>query len=185
MIKITRQWCMPNSKTFKMLPLKEKILEYADKLKPEQVVIDPFANEHSIGEFIKCKYISNDIDNSYGCDYSLDAYDFLNQFEDESVDMILYDPPYSPRQVSECYTKLGKTVTMQDTSSGYYTKFKEQISRILKPNGIVITACWNTNGIGMKNGFEIIEIMLLAHGGAHNDTLITIERKVGNKKLLK
>jgi len=30
----------------------------------------------------------------------------------------------------------------------------------------------------ITNGFGIIEIMLVAHGGAHNDTIVTIERKI-------
>lgn len=33
-------------------------------------------------------------------------------------------------------------------------------------------------GIGKKNGFEIIEILLVAHGGMHNDTIVTVERKL-------
>jgi 16S rRNA G966 N2-methylase RsmD len=45
-------------------------------------------------------------------------------FDDNSVDVILFDPPYSGRQVAECYKKLNKTVTMNDTNSGYFTKFK-------------------------------------------------------------
>ena len=73
--------------------------------------------------------------------------------------------------------KLNKTVTMNDTNSGYFVKFKNEIARILKPNGICITCCWNTNGIGKKYGFEIDEILIVAHGGNHNDTLVTIEKK--------
>ena len=34
------------------------------------------------------------------------ALEFLKKFEDKSVDIVLYDPPYSARQVSECYKKL-------------------------------------------------------------------------------
>lgn len=29
-----------------------------------------------------------------------------------------------------------------------------------------------------KYGFEIIEILLVAHGGWHNDTIVTVEKKV-------
>lgn len=47
--------------------------------------------------------------------------------------MVLNDPPYSPRQVSECYKQLGKTVTYKDTSAEYYTKVKTEISRVVKP----------------------------------------------------
>lgn len=99
-------------------------------------------------------------------------------FADESVDMVLYDPPYSSRQVSECYKKLGKTVTMKDTQSSYFTKFKKEIARIMKKNGICISCGWNSNGIGKSLGFEIVELKVLAHGGAHNDTLVTVERKI-------
>lgn len=37
---------------------------------------------------------------------------------------------------------------------------------------------WNSGGIGKKYGFEIEKIILIAHGGWHNDTIITIEKKV-------
>lgn len=41
-------------------------------------------------------------------------------------------------------------------------------------------ADWNSGGIGMKYGFEIEKILLVAHGGWHNDTICTIERKTKN-----
>ena len=31
-------------------------------------------------------------------------------FDDESVDGVLYDPPYSPRQISECYNDFDITL---------------------------------------------------------------------------
>ena len=55
---------------------------------------------------------------------------------------------------------------------------KKEIARITKPNSIVITFGWNTNGIGKTKGFEIIEILLVAHGGSHNDTICVVERKL-------
>lgn len=174
-MEISRVWEMPNSKTFKIKAIKEIIKKYCNK---ENIVIDPFANESSIKNVINVKkYISNDLDEEFDTDYHLEAQDFMALFDDESVDVVLFDPPYSGRQVSECYKKLGKTVTMSDTNSGYFTKFKKEISRILKPNGIVITCGWNSNGIGKKYGFEIIEILLVAHGSMHNDTIVTIEKK--------
>ena len=178
-ISFNRVWEMPNSKTFKIKAIKNIIKKYC---KSGMVVIDPFANEFSIKkELIDCKYVSNDIDTQFNTDFHLEAQDFMKLFDDNSVDIVLFDPPYSGRQVSECYKKLGKTVTMSDTNSGYFTKFKKEIARILKLNGICITCCWNTNGIGKKYGFEIVEILDVAHGGSHNDTLVTVERKRSNK----
>lgn len=165
---------MPNSRTFTIQP----ILDLIKKYDVNGLCLDLFANEHSIKNSLsKCKYVSNDIDEIYKCDYSLEANDFMAMYDDNSVDLILFDPPYSGRQVSECYTKLGKTVTMNDTNGAYWSKLKLGIQRILKPGGVCITCCWNSNGIGGNKGFDITEILLVAHGGGHNDTIVTVEKK--------
>ena len=170
-MKIDRKWCMPNKNTFDISPIKELINKYM----VDGVVIDPFANKNKIAT------ITNDLDEQYDTDYHMDATDFLKIFEDNSVDMVLYDPPYSPRQVSECYKKLGKTVNMQTTQASYWSNQKKEIGRILKLNGIVITCGWNSGGIGKKYGMEIQEILLVPHGGWHNDTIVTVEKKTFNK----
>jgi hypothetical protein len=36
---------------------------------------------------------------------------------------------------------------------------------------------WNSTGMGQKRGYEIIEILIVAHGSAHNDTICMAERK--------
>lgn len=64
-----------------------------------------------------------------------------------------------------------------DTKSSYWTKHKKEIARIVKPNGKVITFGWNSGGIGMKYGFEIVRILLVPHGGWHNDTICTVNIK--------
>lgn len=167
-MQINRKWHMPNKNTFDIKPIKELI----DKYMMEGIIIDPFANKNKIAT------ITNDLDEQYDTDYHMDAMDFLRMFEDNSVDMVLYDPPYSPRQVSECYKKLGKTVNMKTTQASYWSNQKKEIGRILKPNGIVITCGWNSGGIGKKYGMEIQEILLVPHGGWHNDTIVTVEKKI-------
>ena len=102
----------------------------------------------------------------------------LKQIKDNSVDLVLYDPPYSQRQVSESYRKLDMTVNMETTQNSYWTKQKREIARIVKQGGYVISCAWNSGGIGKKYGFEIQEILLVAHGSWHNDTITTVERKV-------
>ena len=173
---IERTWSMPNSKTFKIKSIQKLIKEELIN----GIIIDLFANECSIKSIMNNyqQYISNDLDLSYNTDYHLDALDFLKQFEDNSVDMVLYDPPYSPRQVSECYKKLNKTVNMQTTQASYWGNQKKQIARILKKNGKVITFGWNSGGIGKTKGLIIERILLVAHGGWHNDTICTVERRI-------
>jgi len=167
---ITRKWAMPNKNTFDIKPIKELLLKY---IKEDIISIDPFANKNKLAK------ITNDLNSEFNTDYNLDALDFLKIFEDESIDMILYDPPYSVRQVSECYRKFGIDVTNETTRSNWWTKHKKEIKRIIKNNGIVISFGWNSGGIGKTNNFEIIEILLVPHGGIHNDTIVVVEK---NKK---
>jgi len=165
----SREWEMPNSNTFDIKYIKRLISRY---LKPEMVSIDPFANKSRLAK------ITNDLNPEYGTDFSMDAVDFLAQFEDGSVDFVFYDPPYSLRQVSECYKSVGREVTMETTQSSWRTKHIDQIARILKPDGIVMCFGWNSTGVGKKRGFKLVEVMLVAHGGSHNDTICTVERKI-------
>ena len=160
---------MPNKNTFNIKPINELIHRY---LKEDMLVVDPFANANKLAT------ITNDLDPQYDTDYHLDALDFLKQIEDNSVDLVLYDPPYSQRQVSESYRKLDMSVNMETTQNSYWTKQKREITRIVKQGGYVISCAWNSGGIGKKYGFEIEEILLVAHGSWHNDTITTVERKV-------
>ena len=58
------------------------------------ITIDPFANKNRIAS------ITNDLDAQYDTDYNLDAIEFLKLFNDKSVDMVLYDPPFSPDKLA-------------------------------------------------------------------------------------
>ena len=66
---------------------------------------------------------------------------------------------------------------MEDTQSSFYGERKREVARIVKPGGIVVCCGWNSGGIGESNGFDLLEVLLCAHGGAHNDTIVTVERK--------
>ena len=168
---IERKWAMPNSRTFDIKPIKELISEEIN-LPDYKIIIDPFANDNKIAT------ITNDINPECDTHYHFDAIDFLKMFHDNSVDVVLYDPPYSPRQVSECYKRFGKTVDMTTTQASYWSDQKKEISRIVRTGGKVITFGWNSGGIGQKYGFEITRILLVPHGGWHNDTICTVEVKV-------
>lgn len=166
-MRIERVWAMPNKNTFDILPIKQLILEE----KTEGLWIDPFANKN------KFATITNDLNPEFNTDYNMDALDFLKMFEDHSVDGVLYDPPYSPRQVSECYNDFGYDVTWETTNASFWSNQKKELSRIIKIGGKIITFGWNSGGIGKTNGFEITRILLVPHGGWHNDTICTVEVK--------
>lgn len=104
------------------------------------------------------------------------AQDFLNMLADCSVkaDCIVLDPPYSPRQITECYSAAGLTAGMKDTQSSFYTEVRDAARRLCKPGTIVLSFGWNSTGMGKS--FETLELLLVAHGGAHNDTICLAQR---------
>jgi hypothetical protein len=168
-MKITREWAMPNKNTFSIKPITELINRYNSH---DLYSIDPFANQNRLATK------TNDLDPQFDTDHHLEATDFLDMFNSESVDLVFFDPPYSPTQVVQCYKKLGRTVDTTSTSMSYWGNLKDEVARVVKVGGVVISCGWNTNGIGKKRGFEIIEILLVAHGGGRHDTNITVDKKL-------
>jgi hypothetical protein len=167
-IKITRKWAMPNSLTFSIKPIAELIERYHN---PSKKWIDPFCRENPY------KAITNDLNPDVTADYHMEALEFLNMFDDCSLDGVFFDPPYTPRQVKECYDGIGIPMIEGHTNALFWTDRKNKIAEILNVGGICISACWNTNGLGINRGFELVEILLVAHGGPKNDTIVTVERK--------
>ncbi len=172
---INRRWAIPNPNTFTIKPIYNLIKRVFDSAEYTFTfkAVDPFCRNSPFKSFC----VTNDIDKNIQADYHIDALEFLRGFGDNSVDILLFDPPYSPRQVSECYKSAGVNVNMETTQSSFWSKLKVEASRIVKQNGAVISCGWNSGGIGKKYGFEIREILLVPHGGAHNDTIVTLDIK--------
>ena len=170
-MKINRVWAMPNHNTFLIKPINELIQKYIDC----GIWIDPFARNSPFNE--KCTE-TNDLNEESLTTSHMEALDFLKKFDNGSIDGVLFDPPYSPRQISECYKQVGREVHMKDTQSSFYGDRKKEIARIVKVGGTVICFGWNSGGIGKTLGFELLEILLVPHGGAHNDTIVTVEKKL-------
>ena len=170
MAQMSREWSMPNHNTFQMIPVRNLLRKYL-----KGVIVDPFARNS------KAATITNDLNPNTTAMYHMDAVDFLETLQENSADCVLYDPPYSSRQVSECYQGVGKQVTAIDTSARWRKQHLDEIKRILKPDGILISFGWNSAGAGKGRGFKMVEILLVAHGGSKNDTICTVEVKTENK----
>ena len=90
-MKIERIWGYPSKNTFSIKPIADILSEEVT----DGFWVDPFANNAKIAT------VTNDLNTDFDTDYHLDALEFLKMFPDCSVDGILYDPPYSTRQISE------------------------------------------------------------------------------------
>ena len=171
-MKFSRKWAMPDGETFSIKPIREFVNKY---LKQSKIVIDPFSRDADLATH------TNDLNPKTKAKNHLDVLDFLTLLKKDKVlaDLVLFDPPYSLRQMKEIYQGIGiDKLSMTDTQRlGRWTKEKHLLDELLNEKGIVLSFGWNTLGMGKMRGFEIIEIMLVSHGGAHNDTICMAERR--------
>ena len=164
--KFSRVWAMPNKWTFTIKPINLLLYKY----RVGKGWVDPFAGENSPAEF------TNDLNPDRPTKYHLEAKEFCKIIGGQ-IEGVLFDPPYSPTQIAECYNGIGRKVFQEDTQMSFYSDVKNILTPKIKVGGIAICFGWNSMGFGINRGFEILEIMLVPHGGAKNDTIVTVERK--------
>lgn len=156
---------MPNKWTFQIQPIADLIRKYT---KDGLGWVDPFAGESDITQY------ANDIVHGKA-HFNMDALDFLKSLEDGMARGVLFDPPYSEEQCLRKYMPRYKGTAGR---AEYWAACKDEIARIIKNGGICISFCWDSTGMGKNRGFEIIEILLVCHGACHNDTIVTVDRKI-------
>lgn len=162
---------MPSAETFGIKPIGEFVRAY---MACAEVSVDPFARNRDWATY------TNDINPATSAQSHEDAEAFcLRLAKDEiAADLALFDPPYSPRQVSEHYKAAGRAVTAEDTQNGrLYKRVRDALNMIVRPGGVVLSFGWQSAGMGEARGYDLIETMLVAHGGGHNDTICIAERK--------
>lgn len=168
---ISRVWAMPSADTFSIQPIQDFVVRHL-----RGVSIDPFARNCKLATY------TNDLDPRTCATDHMKALDFLAGLETMGVvaDTVLFDPPYSLRQAKDVYDAFGaeKFTQADGQAVGRWTKERDCVSRILRPGGTVLSFGWNSSGMGKKRGFELVEVLLVAHGSAHNDTICVAESRL-------
>ena len=168
---MSREWAMPSPNTFSIQPIARFIGRH---MPAGSVSIDPFARDSSLATH------RNDLNPATSATHHMDAATFCEKMQADGVvvDVGLFDPPYSPRQISEVYASIGKQATTTDTqNAALYKRVRDAMAPLIKPGGVVLSFGWSSAGMGKTRGYEIVEILLVAHGGAHNDTICVAERR--------
>ncbi len=172
---ITRKWAMPNKATHKVYPIKHLLSKYVPK--GGMGWFDPFAGDNKICEF------RNDIDPKKKTGQPMEAMDYINYLAGLGGGFkgAIIDPPFSLNQMKTLYKEFSKSrglFCVKPASMIYWSKFKNKVADMIEPGGICISMAWNSMGLGKNRGFEIVEILLVPHGGSRNDTIVTVERKI-------
>lgn len=161
---VSRVWAMPSPWTFTIKPIREFVGRWIDGA---AVIVDPFAGKTKIGTH------NNDL-----ADGGMDAEDYCRKLIDDGViaDVVLFDPPYSPRQQREAYAAVGCERDGGGTRNAeLYDRVRSPLTDLLRGGGVALSFGWRTSG--MDFNWPVEELLIVEHGGAHNATLCTAQRK--------
>ena len=164
---VTVAFSMPTRWTFAMRPVAAFLARHLVGCK---VIVDPFSGGSCVGTY------RNDLAAENGQDAEVWTRRWIA--DGLRADAVLFDPPYSPRQIAECYKDIGRMPTPKDTQNAHlYKRARAALVDILKPDGIPLSFGWQSAGFGRS--WETLEILLVQHGGAHNDTICVAQRRWG------
>ena len=164
------KWSMPNKWTFKMKPV-DKFIS-SEILNAKKILI-PFAGETRFSNAHDITYI--DIEEDRPKPYILgDCRDVMEDLikQKKKYNLIILDPPFTFFQAVRTYNNQ----KMQDISY-----IRNLTDKLLFKGGIVISCGFNSTGMNSKKynrKYEKIKLLLVNHGGSHNDTIILKERKL-------
>jgi hypothetical protein len=162
--RFSTAWAMPSRWTFQIPPIADFVWRHT---RGRSCIVDPFCGTSKVAHH------RNDLARG-----GTDAEDFVRQLEASGVraDCVIFDPPYSPRQITECYASVGRKATMQDTQSAVlYKNVRRALVDIMAPDAIALSFGWQSGGFGRH--WPLLEVLLVQHGGAHNDTICVAQRK--------
>ncbi len=174
-MKIRREWAMPNKNTFDIQPIRLFVEKYLDV---SSVSVDPFARNKRWATH------TNDLNPNTKAEHHLDALGFLELLKARGVkvDLIIFDPPYSLEQCKRSYENINLKFTYEMTHRvGRWKADKSLFDEIIELNGIVLSFGWNSIGMGINRGYALEEMLVVCHGGAHNDTICIAERKTSEQ----
>lgn len=169
-MKFSRDFGFPSLDTFDCPPIGSFVKRYLSKA---SVSVDPFSRNKVWATE------TNDLNVTTMAKNHMDGIDFMLMLHANGViaDLVILDPPYSPRQVKECYQDFGMQMTQKDGwTSAYLKRLAAATNLITMPGSVTLTFGWNSRLI--SEDWSIEEILLVNHGSAHNDTICTAQIKI-------
>jgi len=152
--------------TYDIPSVRELVLRY---VKDGKGWADPFAANARLAQY------TNDLNPHARSKYHMEAGDFMRDVCPSGLNGVLFDPPYSKRQISECYSGIGLHAGSDDTNELFYIRVLEHVVRKIRPGGWLITMGYSTRGV---NGWEDTEVLdVCGWNSGSYDILVLVQRK--------
>ena len=96
----------------------------------------------------------------------------MGQLDDNSVDLVLFDPPFSASQQERKYNK---GMTSIYAHPGYFKNIFIEIQRVLKSRGFVLQLGYNSTRY-LKSS-NLVKGWIISFGGNRHDVIMTLWQK--------
>ena len=144
--------------------------------------VDPFANDSFTNYLQGC--ITNDLNPKFNTNYNLEFKDFAHEMKeiDHQFDLVIFDPPYSLRQLKDNYDGIGKDLKLWQTHN-MWGEGKDDLAQLVKVGGYVISLGWTTAGFGRKRGFSKREVHVFEQQAREDrySLFLVVEQKLQTK----
>jgi hypothetical protein len=127
---------------------------------------DPFARNCQLATF------TNDLDENTMADENKPAIEFLQQFETDSMDYVIFDPPFSQRQSDDHYDGIGNNLYASDGKM--ISDCLDEAARIIKPHGYLLKFGYNCNTFHHNMVLVKLWIIQKVHRTHNNSTIVSL-----------
>ena len=171
-LRFQRAWHIPTADTLTCPPIRQWARYY---LSFSRCSVDPFARN--------CRFAThtNDLSPDTAAEHHMDALEYLQMLHAHGVrvDLAIFDPPYSRNQVKRVYQSVGRHYGIGDSQDHTlnWQRERDALDAIMEPGGVVLGFGWNSNGMTLARDYALESVLMVAHGGASNDTICIAERK--------
>jgi len=134
-------------------------------------VLDLFARKCPWGDF------RNDLNPDFKeaglTNMCMDALEACQTFDNNTIDTVLFDPPFSSRMDADKYGEVGRASIWTDAK--YVSELGKEMFRILEADGYIVKAGFNSNAPDPRLS---LEAMFISHYGAcRNDVIFSVWKK--------
>ena len=127
---------------------------------------DPFARDCKLANF------TNDLDEDTIAEEHKPALEFLETFKTDSLEYVIFDPPFSQRQADDKYRGVGFNLYASD--GAIITRCLKESVRIVKPNGYILKFGYNCNTFHYNMELVKLWIVQKTHGSHNNTTIVSL-----------
>ena len=146
------------------------------------LICDPFARDSYLKE--NPNIITNDLNPDFECDYNMECNDFAEMLMDTflntsfEIDLLVFDPPYSLRQLKDHYDAIGKNLELWQTQN-QWGRAKNAYAELMPVGSYAICLGWHSHGMGRKRGFDKVAVHYFEQAGHFDryDLCVTVEQK--------